>query len=68
MYGRGVGEHDLHILYRVAKSSIERSAFSVAANDQANCNMVNLLVRDNFDEQCEFFFFDAESPTCWANA
>ncbi|MFC0445367.1 DUF4917 family protein [Pseudidiomarina halophila] len=67
VYGWGVGEHDQHILDRVAKSGIDRIAFSVVDNDQAYCNRVNQLIRDNFSEQCEVLFFDARSPNCWVN-
>lgn len=68
VFGWGVGEHDLHILKRVAKSKVSRIAFSVLGDDQAYCNRVSQLVRDEFHQPCEVVFFDSESPECWINA
>ncbi|PRY70640.1 DUF4917 family protein [Halomonas ventosae] len=68
VFGWGVGEHDLHIIERAAKSNVRRIAFSVFGDDQGYCNRVSQLVRDEFQQPCEVFFFDAESLECWTNA
>ncbi|WP_236040774.1 DUF4917 family protein [Marinobacter nauticus] len=68
VFGWGIGEHDLHILERAAKSNVRRIAFSVFGDDQPYCNRVSQLVRDEFRQPCEVLFFDAESPECWTNA
>lgn len=68
VYGWGVGEHDLHIIERLAKSNIRRIAFSVFGNDQAFCNRISQLILDEFPQRCDVFFFDCNSPDCWINA
>lgn len=65
IYGWGLGEHDMHIIQRMAKSGISRVAISVFGNDQAYCNRVNKIIKDEFGDKCEIVFFDSESPGCW---
>lgn len=65
LYGWGLGEHDLHIVDRLAKSDINKVAVSVFGNDQAYCNMVNQILKDKLGNKCEVTFFDCQSDGCW---
>lgn len=67
IYGWGMGEHDMHIIQRVAKSNISKVAISVFRNDQAYCNRVSKVLEDEFGAQCEIEFFNSESAGCWNN-
>lgn len=67
IYGWGIGEHDMHIMQRIAKSGITKVAISVFRNDQVYCNRVNQIVKDEFGAKCEVVFFNSESPGCWNN-
>ena len=67
IFGWGLGEHDLHILNRIAKSGIQRVAVSVFNNDQAYCTRVKQIISDAFGDDCQLVFFDCESEDCWIN-
>lgn len=67
IFGWGLGEHDLHILHRMAKSGIQRVAVSVYNNDQAYCTRVKQIISDAFGDNCQLVFFDSESEDCWIN-
>lgn len=63
--GWGMGEHDVHLLKRMAGSGINRVAVSVFRRDQAYCNRVNLLIKEHLGHDTLVEFFDSESPGCW---
>ncbi|MEW7314438.1 DUF4917 family protein [Buttiauxella gaviniae] len=63
--GWGMGEHDVHLLKRMARTRIQRVAVSVFRGDQAYCTRVNQLIRDNLGPHVLIEFFDSESPSCW---
>ncbi|ACT06330.1 conserved hypothetical protein [Dickeya chrysanthemi Ech1591] len=63
--GWGMGEHDVHLLKRMARTRIQRVAVSVFRGDQAYCTRVNQLIRDNLGPHVLIEFFDSESPGCW---
>lgn len=65
--GWGMGEHDVHLLKRMAGSGIRRVAVSVFRRDQAYCNKANLLIKDNLGQNVQVQFFDSGSPGCWNN-
>jgi hypothetical protein len=65
LYGWGLGEHDLHIIKRIAKSGIKNVAVSVFGNDQAYCNRVHQTLKDEFGDKCVIKFFDSQSDGCW---
>ncbi len=65
LYGWGLGDHDLHIVDRLAKSKIRKAAVSVFDNDQAYCNKVHQVLKDKFGDKCEITFFDCQSDHCW---
>lgn len=67
LYGWGLGEHDMHIIKRIAKSNIEKVAVSVLGDDQAYCNRVNQILKDELGKECEIVFFDSQSDNCWNN-
>ena len=67
IYGWGFGEHDNHLLKRIAKSGIERIAVSVLGDDQAYCNRVSQIVSDEMGKDCTVSFFDSNSTGCWNN-
>lgn len=67
VYGWGFGEHDLHILRRIAKSGIEKVALSVFGNDQGYCTRVAQLIADELCEKVDVRFFDSESDSCWCH-
>jgi hypothetical protein len=63
--GWGIGEHDVHLLKRMAGAGIKRVAVSVFRKDQAYCNRANQLIKDNLGQNILIEFFDSESPSCW---
>ncbi|ELA8132866.1 DUF4917 family protein [Vibrio parahaemolyticus] len=63
--GWAIGEQDVHILERIKLSSVRHVAVSVFRNDQAFCNYVDRLLRDEIHRDLDIVFFDAESPSCW---
>lgn len=63
--GWGMGDHDIHLLKRMAGTGIERVAVSVFQRDQSYCNRVNQLIRDNLGSQIIIEFFESGSPGCW---
>ncbi|WP_233934645.1 DUF4917 family protein [Klebsiella michiganensis] len=63
--GWGIGEHDVHLLKRMAGAGIKRVAVSVFRRDQAYCNRANQLIKDNLGQNILIEFFDSESPSCW---
>lgn len=65
IYGWGIGEHDMHIVKRLAKSGIKRVAVSVLDGDQAYCNRVFHTLREEFGGKCEIQFFNSQSEGCW---
>lgn len=67
LYGWGLGEHDIHIIKRIAKSNIKKVAVSVFDNDQAYCNRVNKILQDELGNECKIVFFDSQSDNCWNN-
>lgn len=67
VYGWGFGEHDIHLLKRIAKSGVERVAVSVFGDDQAYCNKVTQIISDEFGKECSVLFFDSNSGGCWNN-
>lgn len=67
IYGWGFGEHDIHLLKRIAKAGIERIAVSVFGNDQAYCNRITQIISDEIGKECSILFFDSNSAGCWNN-
>ncbi|MFM4856996.1 DUF4917 family protein [Aeromonas hydrophila] len=67
IYGWNFGEHDLHILRRLKKTTIRTIAVSVFRGDQAFCNRVEQMIHDNIRGDIEVVFFDSASPGCWIN-
>jgi len=65
IYGWGMGEHDLHLLERMAGTGIQRVAVSVFKKDEAYCNRANQLINQYLGRQIVVDFFDSESPGCW---
>ncbi|EDQ7128677.1 DUF4917 family protein [Salmonella enterica] len=65
IFGWGMGEHDVHLLKRMARTGIRRVAVSVFRGDLAYCTRVNQLIRDNLGQDICIEFFDSESPGCW---
>jgi len=65
IYGWGFGEHDIHILRKMANTGIRRVAISVFGNDQAYCNRSYQIVRENLGLHVHVDFFDCESNGCW---
>lgn len=63
--GWGMGEHDVHLLKRMAGSGINRVAVSVFEKDQAYCNRVNWLIKEHLGHDTFVEFFDSETPGCW---
>ncbi|MBJ8896377.1 DUF4917 family protein [Citrobacter braakii] len=63
--GWGMGEHDVHLLKRMARSGIQRVAVSVFKRNQAYCNRANLLIKETLGQDTLVEFFDGESPGCW---
>ncbi|EGT7920581.1 DUF4917 family protein [Salmonella enterica] len=63
--GWGMGEHDVHLLKRMAGSGIQRVAVSVFRRDQAYCNRASLLIKETLGRNTLVDFFDSESPSCW---
>lgn len=63
--GWGMGEHDVHLLKRMAGTGINRVAVSVFREDQAYCNRVNLLIKEHLGQHTFVEFFNSESPGCW---
>ncbi|ELD3828506.1 DUF4917 family protein [Salmonella enterica] len=63
--GWGMGEHDVHLLKRMAGTGIRRVAVSVFRGDQTYCARVNQLIKDNLGQDIHIEFFDSESPGCW---
>ncbi|PQQ42544.1 DUF4917 domain-containing protein [Photorhabdus luminescens] len=63
--GWGMGEHDIHLLKRMAGTGIQRVAVSVFRRDRAYCNRANLLIKQNLGQNIRVEFFDSESPGCW---
>jgi len=69
IYGWDLGEHDLHILKRIASSRhVVRIAISVYGNNQAYCNRVSSIIREYFGQDVLLDFFHSNSPGCWNNA
>ena len=68
IYGWGMGEHDIHILQRIAKSKVKNIAVSVFGNDQAFCNRVSKLIEDEISKDVKITFFDSQSDECWNRA
>lgn len=67
IYGWNFGEHDIHILRRLKKTTIKTIAVSVFRGDQAFCNRVEQMIHDNIRGDIEVVFFDSASPGCWIN-
>lgn len=65
IYGWGFGDHDLHVIKKIAKSRIQRIAVSVLDYDEAYCNRVYQILRAELDKKCEVIFFDSASLGCW---
>jgi len=65
IYGWDFGEHDIHILRKMANTGIRRVAISVFGNDQAYCNRSYQIVRENLGPHTHVDFFDCESNGCW---
>lgn len=63
--GWGMGEHDVHLLKRMAVSGIQRVAVSVFRRDQTYCNRASLLIKEALGQNTLVDFFDSESPGCW---
>ncbi|HFI1561993.1 DUF4917 family protein [Yersinia similis] len=63
--GWGMGDHDVHLLKRMAGTGIQRVAISVFRKDQAYCNRANQLIKDNLGQDICIEFFDSESSGCW---
>ncbi|EJH2661360.1 DUF4917 family protein [Salmonella enterica] len=63
--GWGMGEHDIHLLKRMAGTGIQRVAVSVFRRDQVYCNRASQLIKDNLGQDVRIEFFDSESPGCW---
>jgi hypothetical protein len=65
IYGWGFGEHDLHILRRMAAAGIQRVAVSVYGADQAFCNRAWQIIQDTLGRHVQVVFFNSESRGCW---
>ncbi|WP_313080098.1 DUF4917 family protein [Atlantibacter sp.] len=63
--GWGMGEHDVHLLKRMAGTGIQRVAVSVFKRNQAYCCRATQLIKDNLGQDVRIEFFDSESPGCW---
>lgn len=68
IYGWGFGEHDVHILSRIAESNVTRIAVSVFGEDQGYCTRVHQMIRDYVGNDIEVVFFDCASQGAWNNA
>ncbi|WP_078041135.1 DUF4917 family protein [Burkholderia cenocepacia] len=67
IYGWGLGEQDIHILQRMARSGVRRVAVSVFRGDQAYCNRTHQIIQDNLGPCTQIEFFDCESDGCWTH-
>lgn len=65
IYGWGFGEHDIHILQKMAHSRIQRVAVSVLRNDKAYCNRSYQIIQKILGPNVHIDFFDCESNDCW---
>ncbi len=65
IYGWGFGEHDLHILLRIAAADIQRVSVSVYEDDQVFCNRVCQIIKDTLGRHVQVVFFDSKSRGCW---
>lgn len=66
IYGWGFGEHDMHILKRMATdNTITSVAVSVVNGDQAYCNKAAQIIHDTLGRHVNISFFDSESDGCW---
>ncbi|MEL0635854.1 DUF4917 family protein [Marinomonas sp. TI.3.20] len=68
IYGWGFGEHDIHILRRLAESDVTSVAISVFGADQGYCTRVHQMILDHIGNDVEVVFFDCMSPGAWNNA
>ncbi|MDE8809498.1 DUF4917 family protein [Aeromonas hydrophila] len=67
IYGWDFGQHDIHILNRLKKTTIRTIAVSVFQRNQAFCNRVEQMIHDYIRNDIEVVFFDSASPGCWKN-
>ncbi|EJB8445181.1 DUF4917 family protein [Vibrio parahaemolyticus] len=65
IYGWGFGEHDVHILNRIAEANVSRVAVSVFGGDQAYCTRVHQMISDYLGRDIDVVFFDCLSPGAW---
>ncbi|EHK9087688.1 DUF4917 family protein [Vibrio parahaemolyticus] len=65
IYGWGFGEHDVHILKRIAEANISRVAVSVYGNDQAYCTRIHQMIVDYLGRNIDIVFFDSSSQGAW---
>ncbi|MES1923975.1 DUF4917 family protein [Salinisphaera sp. T31B1] len=67
IYGWGLWEQDLYILDPMHSSNLKRVACSVYGDDQAYCNRVYQIIRQNLGPEVYVEFFYSDSPGCWNN-
>lgn len=65
IYGWGFGEHDTHILTRLANSKVETIAVSVFGSDQAYCTRVAQMIKDHISKEVDVVFFNCLSSGAW---
>ncbi|EPG7576388.1 DUF4917 family protein [Providencia rettgeri] len=67
IYGWNIGEHDMHILHRIAQSGVKEVAISVYKNDHAYCYRIKQIVEEKLGRDVCVCFFDSLSSNCWNN-
>ncbi|GIX51806.1 DUF4917 family protein [Sphaerotilus sulfidivorans] len=67
IYGWAIGDHDIHVLKKLYDPLLNKIAVSVYGNDQAYCNRIHTLVKQELRHDIEVFFYDSRSPGCWNN-
>lgn len=65
IYGWGLGDHDVHILQRMAMSGVRRVAVSVFGQDQGFCNRAHHIITGILGPYTQVEFFDSQSAGCW---
>lgn len=65
IYGWGFGEHDQHLLTKMAHSGVERVAVSVYGKDQGFCRRASGVIYEILGYDVKLYFFDSQSPGCW---
>lgn len=69
IFGWSIGPQDHHILRALKKGNPQKFAISVYLPDgdiEEKCSQLEKVLKNNFGQKVEIFFFDAESDHCWA--